>query len=171
MRPDGTRPTIVGPDDGPATPFPIRLGGEVVGGFGRGSKELGIPTANIPIEGLAVGGQETLDSGIYYGYSALDQDGKTTAYPMVMSLGYNPYYKNTVRSVEVHIMHKFAEDFYGVVMRLCILGFIRPEYDYVSKESLIEDIHTDIKVAERCLARPAYESFERDGYLLQAGKT
>jgi riboflavin kinase len=40
---DTTRPLIVGPDV-PTSPYPIRMKGEVVRGFGRGSKELGIPT-------------------------------------------------------------------------------------------------------------------------------
>lgn len=34
-----TRPHVVDPDDGPSTPFPICLQGEVVKGFGRGSSE------------------------------------------------------------------------------------------------------------------------------------
>lgn len=43
-----TRPTIVGPSSGPPPPpFPLYLSGPVVRGFGRGSKELGIPTANL----------------------------------------------------------------------------------------------------------------------------
>jgi hypothetical protein len=37
------RPVIVGPDT-PEQPFPIYLKGPVIKGFGRGSKELGIPT-------------------------------------------------------------------------------------------------------------------------------
>lgn len=37
------RPQIVGPDE-PATPYPLFLRGAVQKGFGRGSKELGIPT-------------------------------------------------------------------------------------------------------------------------------
>jgi riboflavin kinase len=104
-------------------------------------------------------------------------------YPMVMSVGWNPYYKNTVRSVvcimqiqdwhrltqriiqEVHIMHSFQHDFYGRHLNLAILGFIRPEYDYVSKDSLIDDIKTDIEVARRSLARPAYAKLKRDKYL------
>lgn len=85
---------------------------------------------------------------------------------MVMSIGWNPYYKNEVRSVEVHIMHKFEHDFYDSHMNLVILGYIRPEYDYVSKESLIEDIMTDIDVANASLARPAYKKFEGDDGLL-----
>ena len=37
------RPTIVGPES-PTSPYPIYLKGPVIKGFGRGSKELGIPT-------------------------------------------------------------------------------------------------------------------------------
>jgi hypothetical protein len=39
-RPDGPRETIIGPDSGPEKPFPLRMGGKVVSGFGRGSKEV-----------------------------------------------------------------------------------------------------------------------------------
>lgn len=91
---------------------------------------------------------------------------KGAVYPMVMSIGWNPFYKNTVRSVEVHIMHNFETDFYGSHMNLLITGFIRPEYDYVSKESLIDDIKTDIDVAGRSLSRSAYAKLMDDPYLL-----
>lgn len=162
------RPPIVGPDNGPSSPFPLRLSGPVIKGFGRGSKELQIPTANIPIKGLEVGGCEMIESGIYYGFAGLDlhdEKDKGAVFPMVMSIGWNPFYKNTVRSVEVHIVHSFAEDFYGTRMNLVILGFIRPEYDYVSKESLIEDIRMDIKVGVNSLEREGYSVYKDDEYL------
>ena len=68
---------------------------------------------------------------------------------------------------EVHVLHTFAQDFYGARMNLLILGFIRPEYDYVSKESLIVDIRVDIEVARRSLEREAYQKFKLDEYLLR----
>lgn len=34
---------------------------------------------------------------------------------------------------EVHIIHPFAHDFYGHDMSVLVLGYIRPELDYVSK--------------------------------------
>lgn len=37
------RPLLVGPET-PVEPFPFALSGKVVKGYGRGSKELGIPT-------------------------------------------------------------------------------------------------------------------------------
>lgn len=85
---------------------------------------------------------------------------------MVMSVGWNPYYKNEKRSVEVHIMHNFTRDFYGSYMNLIMLGFIRPEYDYVSKESLIDDIKTDIEVSGRSLTRKQWAKYRKDPYLL-----
>lgn len=92
---------------------------------------------------------------------------KGAIYPMVMSIGYNPFYNNTVRSVEVHVMHSFETDFYGSHMNLVVLGFIRPELDYVDKESLIKDIRTDIDVAGHSLARKAYVKYAKDKYLLE----
>ena len=114
------RPQIIGPDSGPEPPFPLRMGGQVVSGFGRGSKEvcvilylfhrlqplpllqptvlsekktegggwevddresttyiqtvanipqLGIPTANIPVEGVSW--IETAESGVYFGWAGI----------------------------------------------------------------------------------------------------
>ena len=62
---------------------------------------------------------------------------------MVMSIGYNKYYKNTVRSAEAHLLHEFWADFYGVEMRLPLMGFIGEEKDYAELEELIEDIKVD----------------------------
>ena len=51
---------------------------------------------------------------------------------MVMSIGFNPFYNNTIRSAEVHIIHDYPDDFYAKTMRVIVLGYIRPEYDYTS---------------------------------------
>lgn len=82
---------------------------------------------------------------------------------MVMSIGYNPFYKNTVRSAEVHVLHKFAQDFYDAHMRLLIVGFIREEKDYKSLEALIEDINTDCEVAKTSLAREGWTHGKLEG--------
>lgn len=52
-------------------------------------------------------------------------------------------------------------------MNLLICGFIRPEYDYVSKESLIEDIRTDIEVARRSLERDGYRELREERWLME----
>lgn len=40
MRPDKPRDPVAGPDSGPESPFPVRLSGPVIKGFGRGSKDV-----------------------------------------------------------------------------------------------------------------------------------
>ncbi len=66
---------------------------------------------------------------------------------------------------EVHIIHHFTSDFYGHHLNLLILGFIRPEYDYLSKERLIADIEFDVSVTKASLARPPYLKYSEDPYL------
>lgn len=216
MRPDGPRAKIIGDDSGPQPPFPFRMKGTVVKGFGRGSKEvrshlllsfpsstnslcqLGIPTANIPVEGYEW--MTDLKSGVYFGWcsirlpsshpfhpSTTSPNNQTSAplgssipvvqavpadkvaegwvqYPMVMSIGYNPFYKNTVRTAEVHVLHEFGQDFYGSLMAVGILGFIREEYDYVDVESLIGDIREDCEVAKRSLDRSGWREALKDEF-------
>ncbi|GES75397.1 riboflavin kinase [Rhizophagus clarus] len=155
---DTTRPLIVGPDV-PVSPYPIKMKGEVVRGFGRGGKELGIPTANLQEEATEALCKD-VETGIYFGWAQVGND--HTVYPMVMSLGWNPYFKNEKRIAEVHIMHTFPEDFYGVELRVVVLGYIRPEQDYSSLDALINDINIDIQVANNSLARPAYTEYKKD---------
>ena len=88
---------------------------------------------------------------------ALQQDKGWRTYPFVMSIGYNPFYKNRVRSAEVHVLHEFGKDFYGSEMRVSVMGFVRPEYDYDSLEGLVKDIREDCWVAGRSLGRVGWE--------------
>jgi riboflavin kinase len=53
-------------------------------------------------------------------------------------------------------------DFYSTTLNLLILGYIRPEYDYVSLEALVEDIRVDCEVARKSLERPAYQRYLRE---------
>ncbi|KAG5461910.1 MAG: hypothetical protein BJ554DRAFT_5827 [Olpidium bornovanus] len=162
------RPRLVGPD-APEEPFPLFVAGEVVRGFGRGSRELGIPTEEV------VSQLERLATGVYYGWARVSQvkdaavlgDDEGVVYPMVMSVGWNPYYKNEKRSA-VHIMHEFKADFYGARLAVAVLGYIRPELDYTTlgEDALISDINFDIKVANNCLARPAYKRYANHEKLL-----
>lgn len=125
--------------------------------------ELTPATANLPLSGLDIGGHSNIESGVYYGWAAInmrgavnasdaasapapDQDKNTSEqinaasaradasstnsadganggetyeiYPTVLSIGYNPFYKNSVRSVEIHVMQKFERDFYNAMMNL-----------------------------------------------------
>jgi len=70
---------------------------------------------------------------------------------MVMSVGWNPYYKNQKKSMETHIMHQYPEDFYGSQLKVSITGYIRPEMNFDSLEALIDRIKKDIDEADKNL--------------------
>ncbi|CAO3620635.1 unnamed protein product [Mucor fragilis] len=161
------RPLIVGPENLEA-PYPISVSGTVVKGFGRGSKELGIPTANMNEEALEKM-FEDFTTGVYYGWAQVGEK-DTTVYPMVMSLGWNPYYNNEKRSAEVHILHEFESDFYDESIRIIVTGYIRPEQNYPSLDALICDIKTDIEVAKHSLKRKAYDDLRHDALFSAASK-
>lgn len=131
---------------------PIKLSGKVIHGFSRGSKLLGTPTANIPPEPYSELLQE-LPNGIFYGWASLEDTDATEncvtgVYESVMSIGWNPVFKNEKKSIEAYLMKEFGRDFYGVRMKLMVLGFIRLERDFNSLDALKVQIADDVRVAK-----------------------
>ena len=108
--------------------FPYYASGIVVKGFGRGSKEIGIPTANFPDDVVELLPAE-YSEGVYYGWAQIDNG---SVYKMVMSIGKNPYYNNTKRTMETYVMHEFDQDFYGSLLKILVVGYIRPMSNYKS---------------------------------------
>lgn len=104
----------------------IGLNAKVVRGFQRGSKDLGIPTANLDMEELGARG-EALQTGIYYGWAIL----RGTRYAAVVSVGWNPFYKNEKKTVEAHLLATL-DDFYGEQLDLELLGYLRQEANFNS---------------------------------------
>ncbi|KAJ8402032.1 hypothetical protein AAFF_G00372670 [Aldrovandia affinis] len=139
--------------------LPFFCRGKVVRGFGRGSKELGIPTANFP-ESVVEHLPADFSTGIYFGWASV---GGGDVHKMVMSIGWNPYYKNTKKSMEAHIIHRFKEDFYGDFLSVLILGYLRPERSFNSLDSLVTAIHSDIEEAQKRLDSTEYRKL-RDDY-------
>ncbi|GAA5890165.1 hypothetical protein JCM16303_004217 [Sporobolomyces ruberrimus] len=169
------RPLVCGPDSGPdPTLFPVRLEGWVSRGFGRGSKDLGCPTANLPDESISPY-YDTLSTGVYFGFARVlhsspdsNEDEDDKVHPMVMSIGWNPFYQNETRTAEVHILHSYPSDFYGKELRVIMLGFIRPEYNYSSMDALIKDIETDKQVALKSTTeRETYRKYEKDEFFFK----
>jgi riboflavin kinase len=103
-----------------------------------------------------------VEVGIYYGWAWLDSE--RVPREMVMSIGWNPFYKNTVRTAEVHILHEYEHDFYDHELRIIVLGYIRPELDYTTVEALVNDIRIDIQVARNGLERPVYAAFAHHAF-------
>ncbi|XP_011694256.1 PREDICTED: riboflavin kinase isoform X2 [Wasmannia auropunctata] len=136
---------------------PYFVSGVIVKGFGRGSKALGIPTESV-VNSLP----KNLSTGIYYGWAALNGE----VYKMVASIGWNPYYKNEKKSLEVHLLHKFEDDFYGEELKVIIGGYIRPEKDFSSLDELITEIKNDIAIAESQLEEPVINKLKNDDFLM-----
>ncbi|XP_018614557.1 riboflavin kinase [Scleropages formosus] len=140
--------------------LPYFCRGEVIRGFGRGSKELGIPTANFQ-DSVVDHLPADIGTGIYYGWASL---GTGDVHKMVMSIGWNPYYKNTKKSMETHVIHTFKEDFYGQILSVVMVGYIRPERNYSSLDALIAAINSDIEEAKRRLDMPEHQKFKEDKF-------
>ncbi|KAJ7560774.1 hypothetical protein O6H91_04G145300 [Diphasiastrum complanatum] len=147
---------------GKALPIePWCLGGPVIKGFGRGSKVLGIPTANLPT--AALGSQLSQHvCGIYLGWAGLSNRG---VYKIVMSVGWNPFFDNAAKTVEPWLLHDFPDDFYGEELRLIVVGYIRPEANFSSLELLIERIHEDAEIAKAALDLLPFSSYQDDKFL------
>ncbi|CAB1456490.1 unnamed protein product [Pleuronectes platessa] len=144
--------------------LPFFCRGEVIRGFGRGSKELGIPTANFP-DSVVDNLPADISTGIYYGWACV---GNGDLHKMVMSIGWNPYYKNTKKSMETHVIHTFKEDFYGEILSVVMVGYIRPERSYDSLEALIAAINNDIEEAKVNLELPEHLKLREDNFFTSA---
>ncbi|EYU27900.1 hypothetical protein MIMGU_mgv1a0086242mg, partial [Erythranthe guttata] len=103
----------------------------------------------------------------YFGWAGLAGRG---IYKMVMSVGWNPYFNNSEKTIEPWLLHDFDEDFYGEDLRLVIVGYIRPEANFPSLESLVAKIHEDKKIAEEALELPLYLKYRDDSYLNTSSK-
>ncbi|KAF8063703.1 hypothetical protein HT031_003558 [Scenedesmus sp. PABB004] len=138
-------------------PLPIK--GPVVKGFGRGSKELGIPTANVDADALRGTIAEAV-TGIYCGFASVGTS--ADVHPMCMSIGFNPFFQNQEKTAEPWVLAEFAEPFVGQEIRLLVCGYIRPEADFVSLEALVARIHEDGRVSRAALAQPPLAAHAAD---------
>ena len=131
----------------------IVLSATVVKGFGRGSKDLGIPTANLAADAVRAAIAD-VPAGIYFGWAALGG----VAYKACVSVGWNPHFPGELRekTVEPHLLHAFENDFYGRRLDLALCGRIRDELQFTSLDELIAAIHADIDCARTELDKPEH---------------
>lgn len=121
--------------------------------------------ANLSLEELGDAFPDS-ETGIYAGWAQISSSPEV--YKMVMSVGWNPFYKNTKKTVEPHIMHKFDKDFYGETLRLVVTCYIRPEADFDSLDALVTAINEDIKFADGILDEDPHAGLKKDAFLRQA---
>ncbi|KNE78730.1 MULTISPECIES: bifunctional riboflavin kinase/FAD synthetase [Streptomyces] len=127
---------------------PHRVEGVVVRGAQRG-RELGYPTANV----------ETLPhtavpaDGVYAGW--LEADGESM--PAAISVGTNPQFDGTERTVEAYAIDRVGLDLYGLHVAVEFLARLRGQRRFETIEALKEGIAEDVERSRAMIAG------ERDG--------
>jgi riboflavin kinase/FMN adenylyltransferase len=111
----------------------------------RRGRELGYPTANLPL-----GDYQRPRYGVYAVRVTLD-DG--TEHPGVASLGIRPTFEPPQELLEAFLFD-FAEDLYGRRIEVALHAFIRDERKFDDAEALIVTMQEDEAEARRLLALP-----------------
>ena len=68
--------------------------------------------------------------------------------------------------VEAHILHDYAEDFYGKQLKVIACGYIRPEMKMPSLPALVTRIKKDISIASTQLDHEASHLLKTDPFFL-----
>ncbi|MET8013357.1 bifunctional riboflavin kinase/FAD synthetase [Streptomyces sp. NPDC005271] len=117
---------------------PHRVEGVVVRGAQRG-RELGFPTANLetpPHTAIPA-------DGVYAGW--LTAQGE--AMPAAISVGTNPQFNGTERTVEAYAIDRVGLDLYGLHVAVDFLTYLRGQEKFESIEALLERMAVDVKRA------------------------
>ncbi len=123
---------------------PHRVEGIVVRGAQRG-RELGYPTANV----------ETLPhtaipaDGVYAGWLTVDQE----RMPAAISVGTNPTFDGTARTVEAYAIDRVGLDLYGMHVSVDFLAYLRGMEKFDSIDALLDRMADDVKQARELTDR------------------
>jgi riboflavin kinase / FMN adenylyltransferase len=122
--------------------------GIVVRGDGRGSSQLGIPTANLDVAGdLALPA-----NGVYAGHLVEEPGGIRR--PAATSVGVNPQFHTSGLRVESHVLD-FDGDLLGAPVSVSFEHRLRDEAAFATVDELVAQIHRDIRHTRRLLRQPS----------------
>lgn len=173
---DTTNTSSLLPERAKLLPQVLRYRGTVDKGYGRGGKQLGVPTANLP-SSLFAHALQDVATGVYFGWALLEN--QDTVYKTVVNVGYSPTFEgqeNKEKIIEAHLIVESETessssnndddssaaanfslpDFYGVPMRLQLLGFLRDEQKFDSFPALVAQIQQDVHDAKMALDHHPY---------------
>lgn len=128
-----------------------RIRGQVVHGFRRG-REIGFPTANLTGDGLG----EVPADGVYAGWLVRSVPGSKAAeyLPAAISVGTNPHFEGTERTVEVHALGRSDLNLYGESIAVDFVEFLRPMLSFESLDGLLRQMDEDLRVTAEILGVP-----------------
>ncbi|MFI7278218.1 bifunctional riboflavin kinase/FAD synthetase [Streptomyces sp. NPDC049879] len=115
---------------------PHRVEGVVVHGARRG-RELGIPTANLDTPPYTA----VPADGVYAGW--LTAAGERMA--AAISVGTNPHFHGTERTVEAHALGRTDLDLYGMRVAVDFTAFVRGQETFDSLDALLEKMADDLR--------------------------
>jgi riboflavin kinase len=144
----------------------LYLRGAVSHGWGRGSKKLGVATANLPAD-LFAGHLTDVPTGVYTGWGMVEDSGSVEVEKVVVNVGFSPTFQgeeNPMKIVEAHFIGREGGDFYGLPMRLVLVGYQRPERRFSSFDELVSTIKQDVRDAAEALEGEAFAPFREDGF-------
>jgi riboflavin kinase / FMN adenylyltransferase len=127
---------------------PHRVEGVVVRGQRRG-RALGFPTANletpphtaIPADGVYAGWLTSLDAG----------GQERERWPAAISVGTNPTFDETDRSVEAYALDRDDLDLYGTHVAVDFVARLRGQVRFDSVDELVAQMHRDVDAARAVL--------------------
>lgn len=117
---------------------PHRVEGVVVRGAQRG-RELGFPTANVE----TVPHSAIPADGVYAGW--LTAEGERM--PAAISVGTNPTFDGTARTVEAYAIDRVGLDLYGLHVAVDFLAYLRGMEKFDSIDALLDRMADDVKRA------------------------
>lgn len=123
---------------------PHRVEGVVVRGAQRG-RELGYPTANVE----TVPHTAVPADGVYAGW--LTADGERM--PAAISVGTNPQFNGTERTVEAYAIDRVDLDLYGKHVAVDFLEYIRGQEKFATLEAFLERMAGDVDRCRDLVAR------------------
>ncbi|WP_062206084.1 bifunctional riboflavin kinase/FAD synthetase [Streptomyces sp. NBRC 109706] len=115
---------------------PHRVEGEVVHGARRG-RDLGIPTANLDL----VPHSAVPADGVYAGWLLADGE----RLPAAVSVGTNPHFHGTARTVEAYALDRTDLELYGQWVAVEFGAFVRGQETFDSLDAFLAQIHQDIE--------------------------
>lgn len=136
---------------------PFRFSGVVTHGDHRG-RELGFPTANLPVpdllacpaDGVYAGWLSRLDGRDAHG-AELTPGTAAERWPAAISVGTNPTFDGVQRRVESYVLDRTDLELYGAPIAVEFVARIRGQVRFEGIESLIDQMHDDVRRCHQIL--------------------
>lgn len=151
---------VIGSDEGPEKPFPIKFSGKVVQGTGRGSQELGVPTANLADFPDDI---RFRLNGVYLGWACVipknGLDGVSHDWhEAIISIGPSPYASPSIVAktvVAAHFIHDFGKAlFFNAKVKIIVMALLRQmKTGDISKDAMMDMVSREISVTVASLSR------------------